>query len=160
MSLRRHPSGESYRIRQRALVGLAVAGVALASLLLGSCELNPVGSGGGKQLFTMSLVEVSGNHQTLATGGVQSAPLVVRVVDQNGSPHRGMVINWTLTRGTGTLSATSSTSDSEGLVRVTFTSGAETGEALVTASFNPLASGASASRDVNPVSFTVTVTGS
>jgi hypothetical protein len=150
-------AAQSRRFRQRARVGLAFAGLALVSLPLVSCESNPVGPGRNPVLYTISLVQVSGNHQRLAVGGVQSAPFVVRAVDQNGSPHRGMVIDWTLSKGTGTLSAARSTSDSAGQVQVTYTSGGETGETVVTASFNAFASGATASRPVDPVSFTIAV---
>jgi hypothetical protein len=157
MNLGTHPSRHSRRFRQRARVGLVFAALALASLPLVSCESNPVGPGRNPVLYTISLVQVSGNHQTLAVGGVQSAPLMVRVVDQNGSPHGGMVVDWTLLKGTGTLSAARSTSDFAGEVRVTYTSGEEAGETVVTASFNAFASGATASRPVDPVSFTIGV---
>jgi hypothetical protein len=159
MNLRTHLTDQSRQFHQRARAGLAFAGLALASLSLGSCDANPVGPGNrpGGVLFLISLVQVSGNNQTLPAGGAQSAPLVVRVVDQNGSPHRGMVVDWTVSQGAGTLSARSSTSDSAGELRVTYTSGEETGETVVTASFNAFASGATASRSVDPVSFTITV---
>lgn len=137
---------------------LARAGVALvvAGFVTAACDTSTFGSGG--VLFMMALVEVSGNDQSLAPGGVASAPLVVMVVDQDGSPRRGMAIDWALS-GPGALSATSSTSDAEGLVQVTYISGDEPGEVVVTASFNPVSSGSSASRPVDPVSFTITVEG-
>lgn len=131
------------------------AALCLSALALAGCDPDPFGS--GQTLFMLELVEVSGNDQTLAVGGAESAPLVVRVVDQNGSPHRGMVIDWTLVQGTGALSAPSSTSNADGLVQVIYISGEEPGEVVVRASFNPASSGATASREVVPVPFNITV---
>jgi hypothetical protein len=70
--MRTRRSDHSRRFGQRARVGLTFAALALASLPLGSCESNPAGPGRNTVLYTISLVQVSGNHQTVARGGLRS----------------------------------------------------------------------------------------
>jgi hypothetical protein len=127
----------------------------LAFAIVIGCEADPT-SGRGVRI-QISMEEVSGNNQTVAAGGSVSAPLVVRTVDQNGTPRSGMIIEWTLTSGEGTLSAPSSVTNSSGQAQVVYTSGGSAGEASVRAVFAG-APGAGARREIPPVVFGIGVT--
>lgn len=93
----------------------------------------------------VALSLVSGNNQSVATGGA-SAPMVVQVLDQNGNPVAGAIVTWATTAGT--LAATTSTTDANGQAAMVLTSVAA-GAATVTAN----SAGAAA-----PVAFTITGT--
>jgi adhesin/invasin len=92
---------------------------------------------------TASLTKVSGDVQNV-TAGTAGQPFVVEVMDQYGNAVSGATVTWS-TNGGGSLSAGSSTSDTDGLAQVTLTTAAP-GTYTVTAS----------SGSVTPVSFTLT----
>jgi hypothetical protein len=140
------------RIPARSVVGLC-----FVSLLLMACASDPLGS--GRRLFEISLVAISGDEQELPSGGVESAPLVVRVVDQHGAPYPDQTIEWRLVQGGGTLSAASSRTDASGHARITYSSGPEAGVAEVTATVSfSTGGGPTAGRPVPPVRFMLNVT--
>lgn len=130
-------------------------GLSLLSLLLAGCAGDPFGS--GRTIFQVSLVTVSGDDQVVPSGGVESAPLVVRVVDQRGTALRDVTVDWKVAQGDGTLSTASSRTDSNGQAQVTYTSGSTAGAAEITATASFTSDGLSAGRPVPPVSFKLTV---
>jgi adhesin/invasin len=68
------------------------------------------------------LAKVSGDTQTVATGGAVSAAMVVKLTDALGNPVIGATITWA--SAAGTLSAASTTTDSTGKAHVTLTTAA------------------------------------
>jgi hypothetical protein len=74
---------------------------------------------------------VSGNAQTVARGQT-SAPLVVRAFNASGGPVVNAAVTWTIANG-GTLSATSTTTDSNGDSQVTVTAGSQARAYTITA---------------------------
>lgn len=82
-----------------------------------------------------SLKIVSGDSQTVAAGAVLASPMVVRVLAQNGDPLSGTVVSWALTTAsTGTLAASTSTTDASGQASIGFTAGTIAGKAEIAAS--------------------------
>jgi adhesin/invasin len=94
------------------------------------------------------LAGVSGDGQTGVAGTMLAAPLVVRVTDAFGNPIEGVPITWT--PDVGSVSATSTTTDGEGLTSVTRTLGPTAGAQTTLASAEGLAG--------SPVTFNHTVT--
>jgi len=68
-----------------------------------------------------ALVIVSGNNQQGRLGQTLAQPLVVRLVDQNGTPFPGVAVQWRVTKGDATLNPTSGTTDAQGLASTTVT---------------------------------------
>jgi hypothetical protein len=134
------------------------AGVALTGLLLVGCDSEPFGL--GRTLFQVALVPVAGDEQVVPDGGVESAPLVVRVVDQRGTVYPDQTVEWRIVKGGGTLSAASSRTDANGQARVTYISGdaAASVEVTATVAFSIGGGGPTAGRPVDPVRFRLTVT--
>ncbi len=78
----------------------------------------------------------SGGSQTV-TAGSTTAPLVLQVQDQFGNPLINTTVTWAVTGG-GSLSATSSTTDSTGTTQVTLTTGPSPANYVVTATIGTL----------------------
>jgi len=98
---------------------------------------------------TLSLV--SGDGQ--ADGRTEedfSDPLVVEITDANGDPVSDRTVNWTVVGGEGELSASSTTTDSQGRASVTVTAGINTGEIMVEATADDT--------DGGPITFNLDVT--
>ena len=85
-------------------------------------------------LITPGLSKVSGDNQTSVSGMVLGTPFVVEVRDENGSALEGISVTFTLTAGDGTLSVTSTTTDSNGRAESTLTLGPNLGTNTVSAS--------------------------
>lgn len=100
-----------------------------------------------KEIFTAQGVEGEAAKLEIAgsqtiTGGVSgqaSRALTVRVVDVHGNPVRNFIVRFQLVVGTGSLSATEATTNSDGYASVSFTFGPETGQRVVRASGDGLA---------------------
>lgn len=70
------------------------------------------------------LLQVSGDNQSVVNGPAQaSAPLVVKVLDPKDRPVKDVTVSWAASDPTARLSATSTTTDSVGEARVTWTLG-------------------------------------
>ena len=67
------------------------------------------------------LLTVSGGGQSGPAGQPLAAPFIVQVLDALGAGFLGATVNWSVTVGTATLSATSTFTDSAGFARVTAT---------------------------------------
>ena len=89
---------------------------------------------------TQTIRAQSGNNQSGTGGTALSIPLVVAVTDKCGATIPGIPITWKVTQGSATLSATSTTSNVNGLSTVRVTLGTTPGPIQITAS---IAGGAS-----------------
>ena len=97
------------------------------SLLLWGCGEDVTGPG-------TTISGVSGDEQIAVVGSALPAPFVVRVTDAQGNAVSGVAVTWAVTAGGGTLSATSTQTDSQGQASVTLTLGPTVGTNTVTAS--------------------------
>lgn len=123
-----------------------MAGALALTTVLAACDAE-----GGLTLGlpVASQVElVSGSGQSVAAGSPAAEPFVVRVLDQSRNPMVGAAVNFAITAGGGSLSATRTTTDAAGLATVTYTAGTATGRATITAT----------AADLAPVAFQATVT--
>lgn len=112
-------------LRTMALVPL----VAVSAFTLAACsDDNPT----SPPVVTAISVS-SGNNQTVAPSTAAALPLKVKVVDQRGATMSGQSVAWTVTTGTGTLSAATSTTDASGIAQITYTAGAAAGAVAVSA---------------------------
>ncbi len=82
------------------------------------------------------LVKVSGDAQTDTANAALPVPFVVRITDTFGNPVGGAMVDWARIAGGGTLSAASSSSDSTGMARVSYTLGATAGTDTITATIH------------------------
>lgn len=105
----------------------------LAALVLGGCNSNT-----NEPNVASGLSAVSGNEQFATVGSAAANPLVVMVVDQNGQPLSSSTVTWQVTGGGGTVSDSTSTSDTHGHASVTYTAGVTPGTATVVATANQL----------------------
>ncbi|HEV7994230.1 MAG TPA: hypothetical protein VGP25_20570 [Gemmatimonadaceae bacterium] len=65
----------------------------------------------------------SGDAQTDSVDGTLAQPFVVKVVDEFGGAAAGVVVDWRVVAGAGSLGAASATTDTNGLASVTYTLG-------------------------------------
>jgi hypothetical protein len=108
--------------RMRGVLVSAVAGVALLSM---SCNQQTGPS--------ESVSIISGNNQSGTVGMTLNTPLVVSVTDANGTIIPSAAVTWTVKSGGGTVSASSTTTDSTGRTQVTWTLGPTPGSDTVQA---------------------------
>src|SRR5262249_54053807 len=119
-----------------------VAVIAAASLTLGAC------SDKTSPRVATTITAVSGNNQTIAEGAQITSPLIVSVLDQNGVEMSGVTVTWAVASGEGTLAVTTTTTDDTGQsTNTSFSSGADAGSTVVTATVGSL----------TPISFTLIV---
>ena len=85
-----------------------------------------------------SLTKVSGDGQEGAASTQLTAPFVVLVLDQDGSPLAGAVVTFSVIAGEGTLSSTTATTDANGRARSTLTLGPEPGTNTIAATVEGL----------------------
>jgi hypothetical protein len=85
-----------------------------------------------------ALVLVSGNGQTGTVGRALPMPLTMKVLDGSGNPVAGVAVSFTVNAGGGSLSATQTTTNSQGLAATTLTLGASSGNNTVTAAAGSL----------------------
>jgi hypothetical protein len=97
------------------------------SCLMAACEQAPAGSSAAP--VPAKYVVVSGNAQTGAAGEKLPNPLVVRVVDANGNPVPGIVVNFRVLRGrNGEVFAGAAITDAQGLAAERWTLGTLAGD--------------------------------
>ena len=110
-----------------------------AAVVLSACDSTPP-----ELSQPARLVATSGGGQTVVNGPAAAAvPLVATVFDIKDRPVKGVTVTWSLSDPTGSLSAATSTTDSTGAARVTWTLGQAPGVQLVTAT-SPAINGSSA----------------
>ena len=94
-----------------------------------------------------SLAPISGNDQTAPAGEPLPAPLVVRVLDDEGGPAAGVTVQWSV-EGGGSVSPSAVPTGSDGLASVTRVLGPDPGEQITRATVSGLQG--------SPVTFTAT----
>ena len=92
-----------------------------------AAELKPVIFGATGLAVATILVHVSGDEQEGPAGAALAEPFVVEVRDQNNNPIEGAEVTFAVTDGSGTLSATTATTDADGRAASTLTLGSEPG---------------------------------
>jgi adhesin/invasin len=110
-----------------ATTRLTYLAAAIAIVGLAACKLstdNPV---------SLTLGALKGDNQTAAAGTVFPDSLSVIVLDQYGFSTEGTTIVWAITSGGGSLSATSTTTDANGITSIAYTAGTSAGRATITA---------------------------
>ena len=138
----------SFRVAIRLAAALSCT--AILAAVVASC-----GGGGGEHSIIgptqtpASLTLVSGNSQTATAGQACNAPLVVKVATSSGAAASGVLVAWSVLTGGGSLNATTSTSDVNGLASVTWTLGPTAGTNSVSASVPSVTT-------IPPVTFTAT----
>ncbi len=138
---------------------LSSVGVSILCTLLLACgggdNTGPAGGnggdgggdgGGGGGTDPAAIAAVSGDGQVRAAGTELAVPLIVRVTDAQGAGVAGVTVNWQVTAGAGSLSASSTPTGAQGQASVSLTLGAAAGPNTVTASVSGLTG--------SPVSFT------
>ena len=116
--------------------------------LIGAAEFSPdgrifaAGSANGTLLLwdlevllphPEALTRLSGDIQKGLPDSTLAQPFIVSVLDQNGDPFAGATVTFTVTAGGGFLSATTATTDENGLAAATLTLGSDPGRNTVTA---------------------------
>lgn len=109
----------------RALAGIALLGT------LGGCIFTT-------ENIPAFLQNTSGSEQTVAPNAAAAKPLTVTVRDQNQNLLSDVEVTWFIKSGAGTLSAASSTTNSQGVATVNYTAGASTGNTTIIASIPEL----------------------
>jgi hypothetical protein len=122
---------------------------ALRSLLLGTVVLGGCKSSDASapSATPTAIRAQTGDQQTAAAGAALPVSLSVLVTDKDNKPVSGRRVDWDVGAGAGSVSPTSSTTDSRGLATTSWTVGTSAGLARVNAQINGL----------NPVAFTATV---
>jgi VCBS repeat-containing protein len=87
-----------------------------------------------------ALLLISGDAQTAQAGTTLPAPLVVRLVDDNGNGVGGKAITWVLTPGNGSVNPGNVTTSPTGFAETSWTLGPGSGSNVVTAVFSGLPS--------------------
>jgi hypothetical protein len=101
-------------------------GVAIGLILLGSCSTEPCACPPALEVVTV----VSGDHQIGAAGQPLAALVVVRADAQvpSGTGLPGRTVHFLPQPGSGSVSASSSSTNAEGLAQVSWTLGPDAGE--------------------------------
>jgi len=108
-------------------------------LLAWGCGSDDGGSGGTDPPPTAAtIVRVSGDGQTGATGTELASPFVVRVTDAQGGGVSDLGVAWDVTGGGGSLSAGTTQTNSQGQASVSLTLGPAAGANTATASVSGL----------------------
>jgi hypothetical protein len=79
------------------------------------------------------LSNTSGSNQIVAPNAAAPQPLTVTVLDQDKNPLSGVQVDWQIQAGGGTLSATQTSTNDDGVTSVNYTAGASTGDAKIVA---------------------------
>jgi len=111
----------------------SIAGRQLALLVMATFSFVACSDTTATPRIPSALAITSGNDQTVLVNAAAASPLVVTVLDQNGSPLSGVTVTWTISSGTGSLSTTSVVSDVNGLASVSFTAGTDPGTVGISA---------------------------
>jgi hypothetical protein len=100
-------------------------GIALATSLTGCIFTS--------QDIPAFLANTSGSNQEVAPNSQAAKPLVVTVRDQDNNPMENVSVQWVIKSGSGTLSTTESTTNSDGQASVMYTAGPSTGNTSILA---------------------------
>lgn len=108
------------------------------------------GDGGTTPNTTATQIAIQAGNNQVAPAGTALAPLQVLVRDASSAPVQGVTVNWAVGTGGGTVSATTSTSDVNGIASITRTLGPNAGTQTTTATRGGLSG--------SPVTFNATAT--
>jgi len=86
------------------------------------------GDGATAPGHSVSLAVVSGDKQTAPPNSELPSPLVVRVVDADGHPVQGQIVNFRVTAGGGSMFAGAGATNGDGIVQDRWTLGSAAGE--------------------------------
>ena len=95
---------------------------------------------------------VAGNEQTASAGAMLGQPVVVRVVDENGGPLRGVTVDWTVVEGGGYVDSARTQTDNEGVARTRWTLGDGIGPQVILAATRTASASIRATANVDFVS--------
>ena len=122
-------------MRLALLRGRALAALLGATLAAAACSSGSDGSTAPTtSTQTVSALQTAGGDGQTVAVGATSAPLQVRAVNEAGTGVSGIVVRWAIASGTGTLSATLTTTDANGLASTKYSGGTDAGDVLVSAS--------------------------
>ena len=139
-----YPSPRRIVHSSRAFRPLVVA-TALAVLGAAACSDNP--SKGADHSTPAAITISSGDHQTGMPGTPLTTPLAARVTNAQGNPIAGKAVDFTVTRGGGTVGAATVTTDNNGIAQTTWTLGTATVRQEVKATISSLVQAATATVD-------------
>lgn len=120
------------------------ATILLSAAVLGACR---AGDSTGPSATPTAVLAQTGNQQTGVAGSALPVTLSVLVTDKDNKPVSGRRVDWDVGAGSGTVSPSSSSTDSRGIATTTWTLGTAAGNARVSAQVN----------GVNPAVFTAVV---
>ncbi len=110
-------------------------------------------------LVAASLVATQGNAQAGTVGLALTSPVSVQVLAANGSPVAGALVTWFIESGGGSVSTTSTTTDSLGIATVTWTLGTVAGNDSLAAAVTTASITLSAVANAGPVAALKKVSG-
>jgi len=120
--------------QQRSFARLAIAITASLSLIAG-CNSTDAAA----PLVAAAISAVQGSNAQIGTVGQPLAnPVTVMVLAANGSPVAGVMVSWSIESGAGSISITSSPTDSLGIAAVSWTLGTVAGTDSLMASVSGL----------------------
>lgn len=119
--------------------GMETGGVETRAELVGDEDAYVVFSGSAESGEPDELRVVGGADQEGDVGEALDEPLEVLVADEHGNPIPNARVDWEIATGDGSLSQTTTTSDDDGLVQVSYTLGTTAGEQIVRARKDGLA---------------------
>jgi len=118
---------------------IAVVSSSLVLLGVAACGGGGGGGGGDGSTTPATITIVSGNGQTGEVGTQLPAALTVRVIDSTGRAVGGVIVDWAVTAGGGTVNPTSSSTDGAGNASTRWTLGTAAGSNRATATVAGLA---------------------
>jgi hypothetical protein len=119
------PLASRFAVRRRIQRALSVVGIGFLPLYL-SCSDNPAGPRIAKPA---AVVVQSGQDQTGVVGKELASPLVVKVVDEDGRPSAGQLVNFKVTSGGGTVFGGAALTSQSGVAQDRWTLGTSTTDA-------------------------------
>lgn len=128
------------QLNHSVVVRAVALAVVCASL---GCSLNTDVSQNPSGLFLYG-----GDNQSAAVNTALPNPLQVLVVNQFGESLEGITVNWSIAVGGGSISATVTQTDANGMTQVTYTTGPTAGPAKINAQIHGL----------DPLTFDATIT--
>lgn len=111
----------------RVVVVRVLSGALILTGALASCGGEATAPTPSDPLVPADLEAVSGDAQAGEVGAALGAPLIVGVVDTNGSPVPGVLVTWEITAGGGAITPASGRTGTQGRATATWTLGTVTG---------------------------------
>jgi len=108
---------------RRRLLGGTIAMLVGAVAACSSDKVNSVQT----SIATTVVVDSAANNQTAVAGAALGTPITVTVRDQNGTAMSGVILNWTVTAGGGSVDSATTTTNSSGQSGVHWTLGPASG---------------------------------